>query len=144
MKFNKQNIQSIIIRNFNWVKNLKNKVYVVDNGYIPLSRTFVLNTIKYDEWLKRDISYIPDVFDCDDYAMYLKCKISKMFVNEQQKLPGALGFIITTKHAFNFSVDNRGSVVIYDTLKTKFETNPKMFPIFLEIKPGNNLKLIYI
>ncbi|MEZ4857862.1 MAG: hypothetical protein R2781_03555 [Flavobacteriaceae bacterium] len=144
MNIKKQDIQKIILRDFSWVPKLNNKLHVVDNEYISISKTFVLNTIKHDEWLKREISYRPDVFDCDDYVMYLKCKLSKLFVNDNQKLPAALGFIITDRHAFNFSIDYEGRIIIYDTVATKLELNPTKFKIFLDYKPGNTVKLMYI
>lgn len=144
MNISKGNIQQIILRDFGWVPNLKNKVHIVDNGYISVSKTFILNTIKHDEWLKREISYKPDVFDCDDYVMHLKCKLSKLFVNDNQKLPAALGFIITNRHAFNFSIDYNNKVIIYDTVQTKLELNPQKFRQFLDYKPGNTVKIIYI
>lgn len=144
MNLTKQNISQIIKLNFSWVKDLRKKVFIMDNGYKPLSKAFVLNTIKDDEWLKTDKSYKPEVFDCDDFVMYLKCKVSKIFVQDQQQLPGAIGFIITSGHAFSLSIDSKRKITIYDTVRTKLETDPEKFASFLEINPGNIVKLIYI
>lgn len=127
-----------------WVPNLNKKLFIVDNSYEAISKSFILQQIKTDEWLQPELSYKQEVFDCDDFVMHLKTKLAKLAFHKQGLRPLALGFIITTSHAFNFSIGSNRQLVLYDTVNGQHEERPAFFREFLDFNPGNTVKLLYI
>lgn len=120
---------------------------IVDEVYRPVDAALVVASIKADTMLART-SYAPNVFDCDDYVVYLRTKLAIWARNNGLSQPLAVGYIITTEHAFNFCIDSDQRVVL---INTQSETehidtaeNPMTFASFLNLSPGNDLRLIYI
>ena len=147
MVISKALVKGVLNRDLGWIPNLGQKLHIVDASYKTISKTFVLNQIRHDEWLQPKLAYKPEVFDCDDFAIHLKTKLAKLFYHRGEPLPAALGFIVTARHAFNFSIDKASDhyrLVLYDTVHTTLEERPQAFAQFLDFRPGNTIKLLYI
>ena len=144
MVLSKGEIILLIRQNLGWVANLNKKLHVVDQAYETVSKSFIQQLINTDEWLQTGPKYKPEVFDCDDFAMHLKSRLAKLAHHKQRPYPAALGFMLTTSHAFNFSIGKDGHLVLYDTVNKQVEDRPPHFREFLAFNPGNTVKLLYI
>jgi hypothetical protein len=118
---------------------------IADDNYSTVGRDWVIDAITTDPILSPS-HYVNNVFDCDDYVLYLKTKISLYAQSNKLKSPLALGFIMTNRHAFNFCIDdNRDTHIINTQSDDKASTSdPGSFKAFLNLTGSNSIQLIYI
>jgi hypothetical protein len=126
-------------------------VIVADNNYQSIEsadwlRDFILN----EPILAKD-KYRKDIFDCDDYVIYLKSRMSLLYANNSKyKYASAVGYLITSRHAFNIAIDKNGELNIVNTQSdtvAKFNTavaSDRQIMKFLDIDNGDNILSIYI
>lgn len=121
------------------------RVDIVDDQYLPVSPGPIVTAILNDPILAPS-SYINDVFDCDDYVMYLRTKLALYAQQNHAPAPFALGIILTRVHAFNFCIDAQKQPFLIDTQSsTKPVTgDPQQFGSFLGLSAANSVRLIYI
>jgi hypothetical protein len=121
------------------------KVIVVDDTYIPVEESFVRHAITTDQILSND-NYESDEFDCDDYVLYLRTKLSTYALNNKLGAPLALGFLITHRHAYNFFINTDDQLGIINTQSTdrKLTFDKNDFAAFLELDSDNSIQLLYI
>jgi len=144
MILEKNKVKEVVNYYLGWVPSVKRKLLVVDNVYETISYSAVSKVINADEWLSSKNAYTPDLYDCDDYVMDLKCKFAKIGVLHRKRHPASLGYIITTNHAFNFLINSRTQIVLIDTVEKKRENDYRRFKSFLNVSNTNIIKLIYI
>ena len=118
---------------------------VADESYGTVERDWVMAGITTDPVLSPD-HYVNDVFDCDDYVLYLKTKMSLYAQANKLKTPLAVGFIMTKRHAFNFCIDQKRDIHIINTQSgDKASTSdPNTFAAFLNLTGSNSIQIIYI
>lgn len=121
------------------------RLIIADRSYIPVDAGWLRTLVTSDPLLGR-ANYRGDVFDCDDYVMYLRCKTSLVARREELAAPLAVGFLLTQLHAFNFCIGEGGSISIVDTQSddVPIHADPRYFPDALELGTGNALDLVYI
>jgi hypothetical protein len=93
--------------------------------------------------------YRRDIFDCDDYVMFLKTRVSLFAANKKEFIsPIAMGFLLTRIHAFNFAILDNNSVYLLNTQSDQVDSlipqNPQQAADFLDLKSNNPLKFIYL
>ncbi|WP_338277199.1 hypothetical protein [Corallococcus caeni] len=121
-------------------------VVVVDNQYQPVQADWIKAAIETDAVLVRK-PYTRDVFDCDDYAFYLKTKFALVAQQKNVPAPFALGVLITKLHAFNFCFEPDTTLHLINTQVdgAPSTSNEAAFESFLDMNiPGNRIELIYI
>jgi hypothetical protein len=121
-------------------------VVIVDNRYQPVQADWIKAAIETDAVLVRK-PYTNDVFDCDDYAFYLKTKFALVAQQKNVPAPFALGVLVTRLHAFNFCFEPDATLHLINTQAdgAPSTSNEAAFPSFLELTlPGNRVELIYI
>jgi hypothetical protein len=91
-------------------------------------------------------AYRQDVFDCDDYAFYVKTRASLYAENRGLTAPLAVGVLLTDAHAFNICVSGEGALTIVNTQSDDRATasTPAAFGEFLSLGPANRIRLIYL
>jgi len=121
------------------------RVFIVDDHYQSVEVADVLTSISLDPWLAPNI-YHADVFDCDDFVMYLRTKFAMWARTSGLSSPLALGFILTVHHAFNFCVDASYKLNLINTQSEarSFTNKPAEYAAFLEWRDGNPIQLIYV
>ncbi len=90
--------------------------------------------------------YREDLFDCDDYVLYLRNKVA-LYIMGVAEHPLALGCILTRKHAFNFCYEGQGTLHIINTQHTPdvvTTCEPAEFEKFLDMGAGNRIDLVYV
>ena len=120
-------------------------IVVVDEQYSTVEPDTVLASITADPILASS-SFRQNVFDCDDYVLYLRTKVALFASRTGLPAPLAVGYLITAEHAFNFCIDPAQRITLIDTQSnTVPSTNdPAEFTSFLNLTPGNTLALVYI
>lgn len=115
------------------------QIVLTDREYQTVQLQWLIDRINFDDVLTG--TYVPEVFDCEDFVLYLRTRTSLYAVLHQANAPMALGFIFTDIHAFNFCIDDDQNLVIVDTTKTKenwYCQKVEQFASFLEIDSGQN------
>lgn len=121
---------------------------ISDTSYQTIDGVWLRDMVLNDAILA-PLRYRRDIFDCDDYVLYLKAKIGLYAANtESITRPLAVGYILTKQHAFNFGIDNNGHLFI---LNTQSENRSILNPasaeecaFFLQISNINPIKNVYI
>lgn len=127
----------------------KYQVLVTDNSYFSAPDAQHIQTIIRSDPVLLPEKYRRDIFDCDDYALYLKTKMNLLAANAAgQTRPFAFGYIITTKHALNFGIGDKKELYVIDTQSDDraflYPESVKQLANFLELDPKNQLELIYL
>jgi hypothetical protein len=127
------------------VAEFQYRTTLADNEYLETEPGFVVSAIVTDPILSVQ-SYHAEIFDCDDYVLYLKTKLSLYAASNRFSAPLAVGYLFTTNHAFNFCI---GSSSILHLINTQSESHPvtcdpTTFSNFLSIGPSNRITTIYI
>ncbi|MBF0556980.1 MAG: hypothetical protein HQK96_20890 [Nitrospirae bacterium] len=127
-----------------------------DNGYTPISGDVVFHTLVNDPDLQPGINANlrtrgknPDIYDCDDYAITAKAKISsKGFADSNNVIsldsPYCVGVIVTINHIVNFSIDAAGNVWIIDFLYGVFYNFTQQGNQSAAWLYGGSVKLIFV
>lgn len=122
---------------------------VADSSYQTVSSaTWLQAMVKTDAQLAPK-KYRRDIFDCDDYVMYLKTKVSLFAANTPgNNYPFSIGFLLTTLHAFNFGITDTREVFLLNTQSDDRDflifDNLKKASDFLFLSNQNAIKFIYI
>lgn len=122
---------------------------VSDNSYQTVtSAEWLQSMVKTDAQLAPS-KYRRDIFDCDDYVMYLKTRVSLFAANTPgNNFPYAIGFILTTLHAFNFGITDQREVFMLNTQSDNRDflifDNLQNARDFLSLSNQNSIKFIYI
>jgi hypothetical protein len=118
---------------------------LADNEYLETSPEFVIATIITDPILSAQ-SYHADIFDCDDYVLYLKTKLSLYAACNQLRAPLAVGYLFTTIHAFTFCIGAGSQLFLINTQSSDHAVtgDPLTFGQFISLGPGNKITTIYI
>lgn len=122
------------------------RVIMVDQSWLTVSADFLYQVIRSDPMLSPN-HYEDEVFDCDDFALALKTKMAFFAQNNKLQTPYAVGFILTKKHAFNFCIEEGGSMALIDTQYDHRppERDQTKFAEYLGLSvPGNTIQLIYV
>ena len=122
-----------------------NRTILADNNYLETPPDFVLNAILTDPVLSPQ-SYHADIFDCDDYVQYLKTKMSLYAAANLLPAPLAVGYLLTTEHAFSFCIGPGSQLFLINTQSTGHDITSDLatFSSFLNLKPGNTINIIYL
>lgn len=121
---------------------------ISDTSYLTVDGNWVREMVLHDPVLAPE-RYRRDIFDCDDYVLYVKTKIGLYAANTPSiNRPLAVGYILTNQHAFNFGIDDANRVFI---LNTQSESRAIISPTsaedcatFLELSNINPIKHLYI
>jgi len=121
---------------------------VADENYVSIPAKWMRDIILNDPILAPE-RYRQDIFDCDDYAMFVKTKLSLFAANSEKFIvPIAAGFLLTRAHAFNFGITNEKSLFLINPQSSKVDMviNPSRHDCanFLNITESNRIKFIYI
>jgi hypothetical protein len=121
-----------------------NRMIVADDTYEAADLGWVVDSIRTDPVLAIE-RYRSDVFDCDDYALYLKTKVG-LYAQGVLLHPLAVGFLFTQRHAFNFSVGDGQALSVIDTQSAdrRTEGDRSRFESFLGTSRDNIIQFIYI
>lgn len=122
------------------------RFHLVDEHYQTVKLEWLLNSIKTDPILAPGglDAYKADVFDCDDFAFFLKHK-SSLSVRADTNLALALGCIITVRHAFNLLFDPEHGICLLDVVNRTVCRDKTDFPTFLKYHGrSNRIELIYM
>jgi hypothetical protein len=121
------------------------RLVIADTTYVGVPVQFVRQIARADPNL-RPTAYRADLFDCDDYVQYLKICLSLYAVHRGLPAPLAVGFLITSDHAFNLFFDPAGALHLLDTQSPQrvVESRGDSFAKFLRISASNRLLSIYI
>ncbi len=118
---------------------------LADTEYLETAPDFVVAAIVTDPVLSAQ-SYHADIFDCDDFVLYLKTKLSLYAASNRLRAPLAVGYLFTTNHAFNFCIDVGSKLFLINTQSDDHAVtgDPAAFSQFLSIGPGNRITTVYI
>ena len=121
------------------------RTIIADKHYRPVEIDFVLDSVRTDPVLAAE-RYRRNVFDCDDYVLYLKTKLNLYAHSRNYHAPLALGFLLTKEHAFNFCINSNKSLYLINTQsKDQAATNDnEQFSDFLGLREGNAVQFVYI
>lgn len=122
---------------------------VADNNYLTLKDAAWLQNFVITDPHLAPAKYRYDIFDCDDYVMYLKTKSSLFAANTSGfNYPLAVGFLLTVKHAFNFGITDDGSLFVLNTQSSTRDfllfDDAQVMSSFLALSTTNPIKFIYI
>lgn len=122
------------------------RTIISDDLYLRVDTTWILGMIAHDPLIANANSYVPDVFDCDDYVHWLRSQASLFALQNKLSAPLAVGTLMTTDHAFNVIIRLDGEVEIVNTQSAGHATepDPEKFAGFLRLSPSNQLRSIYI
>jgi hypothetical protein len=131
-----------------FIPSFNEKVIMGDLDYLPVEPQWFRNMAVYDPVLDPKC-YRPNIFDCDDYVIYLRVKVSLHAANTPAiSNPLAAGYIFTDLHAFNFCIDAANRVFILNTQSSQQEImhpqSPNVCATFLGLTPSNTIKHIYL
>jgi len=130
-------------------KELFNSILTIaDTSYETVDSKWLRDMVLSDPILA-PLKYRRDIFDCDDYVLYLKTKISLYAANTKNiTRPFAVGYIFTTQHAFNFGLNNTNKLYI---LNTQSDNRDLIIPKtqeecsnFLKLTKTNLIQHLYI
>jgi hypothetical protein len=121
---------------------------IADEGYVTVPPNWLRDTVLHEAILSPS-KYRRDIFDCDDYVMFLKTKISLYAANKKEfNRPIAAGFLLTQIHAFNFGITDENKLFILNTQSADVDLIIDPLPgecaQFLDIAENNLIKFIYI
>jgi hypothetical protein len=121
------------------------RVILADDQYLPVDIAWVINFIETDPILSPD-RYTGNIFDCDDYVLYLKTKTGLFAQKAEAAAPFALGFLFTQKHAFNLCIDENRQVHLINTQSDNRASTAEReaFATFLKIGNSNTIQIIYL
>jgi hypothetical protein len=144
----RESIQNVIRNTFSdWVpaEQLRFLSVVSDNVYVGADLVWLMGMILHDPVLA-PTAYQQEIFDCDDYAFYVKTRASLHAENNSLAAPLAVGVLLTDAHAFNIGIAVDGTVTIVNTQSTDHGTisTPSAFGQFLSLGPANSIRLIYL
>ena len=86
------------------------RTILADDIYLYTPVDFVLDSINTDPILSTKEHYVPEIFDCDDYVQMLKTKMSLYAASNHVPAPLAVGYLLTSLHAFSFCI-SQGSIL---------------------------------
>ena len=118
---------------------------LADNEYLETTPEFVVSSIVADPVLSVQ-SYHAEIFDCDDYVLYLKTKLSLYAASNLLSAPLAVGYLFTDNHAFTFCISSGSVLFLINTQSADHAVtgDPATFVEFLSLGPGNRITTIYI
>jgi len=121
------------------------RVILADDQYLPADIAWVINSIETDPILSPG-RYTRNIFDCDDYVLYLKTKMGLFAQKAKAAAPFALGFLLTQKHAFNLCIDENKQIHLINTQSdNKASTAERQaFATFLNVGSSNTIQIIYL
>jgi hypothetical protein len=121
------------------------RMIISDEYYRTVEVDFVLDSVRTDPILVAE-KYRRNVFDCDDYVLYLKTKLNLYAHARNFHSPFALGILLTKEHAFNFCISPDQSLYLINTQSNDHAvTNDiEQFGDFLNLREGNTIQLVYI
>lgn len=127
----------------------KFQVLVSDNSYFSAPDAQKIQTIINSDPILLPQKYRRNIFDCDDYVTYLKTKMNLIAANTSgQTRPFAFGYIITSKHAYNFGIGQKKKIYVINTQSDKryflYPESIADLSSFLKLNPQNQIKYIFI
>jgi len=127
----------------------KFQVLVADNSYFSAPDAKDIQTIINSDPVLLPQRYRRDIFDCDDYAIYLKTKMNLIAANTTgQTRPFAFGYIITSNHAYNFGIGHSKEIYVINTQSDNryylYPESISQLSQFLELNTQNPIKSIFI
>lgn len=148
MKIMGEEIQNILYHYFVdliGAEEFTKRMIIADKQYRPVEVDFVMESVRTDPILSAE-RYRRNVFDCDDYVLYLKTKLNLYAHARNYHSPFALGFLLTKEHAFNFCINANKSLYLINTQsKDQAITNDnEQFGDFLGLREGNAIQFVYI
>lgn len=129
--------------------NIYNEITIIaDTSYLTTDGIWLRNMVIHDPVLAPE-KYRRDIFDCDDYVLYLKTRVSLYAANTPNiTRPLAVGYILTRLHAFNFGIDNDKRLYILNTQSEQREIispqSKEECAAFLGLTPNNQIQQLYI
>jgi len=121
---------------------------IADTSYLTADGNWLRNMVIHDPILAPE-RYRRDLFDCDDYVLYVKTRVGLYAANTPSiSRPLAVGYILTNFHAFNFGIDNNNCIYILNTQSDQRELispqSPEECAAFLGLTTNNPIKHLYI
>jgi hypothetical protein len=138
-----QNVRQALVSAFSRLVPIE-RIVISDTRYLTIPVAPVLQLIHSDPFLSPG-AYRSEVFDCDDYVMYVKTKLALYAQQHDLAAPLALGFALTVEHAFTVGIADEG-VFLIDTQSdtTPVATDPSVFAAFMRLTSGNIIQFLYI
>jgi hypothetical protein len=120
------------------------RTIIADDVYESVDIGLLLKSIETDPVLSPGM-YRRDVFDCDDYVMYLKTKMS-LFAQNHGSAPIGVGILLTEQHAFNIGIDEHAVLHIINTQSADrgIINDIGHFGEWLRLSNTNIIQLLYI
>jgi hypothetical protein len=121
---------------------------ISDTSYLTANGNWLRDMVLNDPILAPE-RYRRDVFDCDDYVLYVKTKVGLYAANTPTiTRPLAVGYILTNLHAFNFGIDDNNQLYILNTQSEQRDIispqSAEQCASFLCLATNNSIKHIYI
>jgi hypothetical protein len=144
----RESVQNVLRNAFaGWVPGdqLRFITVVSDDEYVGAELAWLVGLIVHDPVLA-PAAYRRDVFDCDDYAFYVKTRVALFAENTGLRAPLAVGVLLTDAHAFNIGLAPDGTLSLVDAQSADRATTsaPSDFGRFLSLGPANGIRLIYL
>lgn len=122
---------------------------IADNSYSTMPNPDWLRNMVLHEPILSPARYRRDIFDCDDYVMFLKTRVSLFAANKGEfTSPIAMGFLLTRIHAFNFALLDNNSLYLLNTQSNTVDflipQDAQQAANFLGLSANNPLKFIYL
>jgi len=121
------------------------RTILADLAYLETPPGFVVQAIVTDPILSPQ-NYHAEIFDCDDYVQYLKTKLSLYAASNRLPAPLAVGYLLTTEHAFTicFGPASQPFLINTQSMDHAVAGDPMTFRQFLSLRPGNSITAIYM
>ncbi len=121
---------------------------IADTSYLTTDGNWLREMVLHDPILAPE-RYRRDIFDCDDYVLYVKTRVGLYATNTPTiTRPLAVGYILTNQHAFNFGIDDNNRVYILNTQSNQrsiiIPQSSDECATFLGLSNSNPIKNIYI
>jgi hypothetical protein len=145
-------VYNILRRNFGTlipIETFNTITIIADTSYLTTDSAWLREMAIHDPILSPS-RYRRDIFDCDDYVLYLKTSVSLYAANSKNiTRPFAVGYILTKLHAFNFGIDENKRLYILNTQSTQRDLiapqTPEECANFLDLGLSNNkIQQLYI
>jgi hypothetical protein len=130
-------------------ERFSSRVHVVDtNGYRGITKNWVLDYIKGDAIISSGPKQgNPEIFDCDDFVMYLKTQLALYAFSNQLRHPLAVGIIVMPEHALSFCIEAASIVHLIDvhSPKQSAASTPEQIALMLGTPDASNrAEFLYI
>jgi len=121
---------------------------IADTSYLTADGNWLRDMVLHDPILAPE-KYRRDIFDCDDYVLYVKTRVGLYAANTPAiTRPFAVGYILTKLHAFNFGIDNSNRIYILNTQSDQRDIispqSAEQCASFLGLTANNPITHLYI